>query len=520
MCALSLSRTRSVESVRERGGLWTYLTAVRVNPPNLKCETLPILSLRNQYSRNFHLSWLGFWVAFTSWFAFSPLVPEAVSSDLGLTAAQLGTTCNSNIVSLCATLIVRLVAGPLVDRYGPRKVMAALLVLGAIPSGLAGLVSSAEGLSAVRFFIGILGATFVPCQAWTTTFFDKKVVGQANALAAGWGNSGGGFTFLIMVGLYNQLRRDGLSKHSAWRAAFAIVPVPLLLFTALLVMVFGTDHPAGKWSNRHDILAAHLDQLEAENIRASGPANEVEKKDGAASKGVKKGSDDIEIAVFPANEHISGVDTAVSEPLTLRSIEHAFTSPLTWLPMMAYFSTFGFELALDANLATALFSLYKARGFDQTEAGYIASIFGLLNVFSRPTGGYLSDVAYRRLGVPGKKWLMLLLGFLQGTFAIGLGLYIEGRAHPSLAVVIVFIIIIAVFNEAANGANFALVPHCNPNSNGAMCGLVGACANLGGVIFAIVFRFQPTPIGKAIWLSGILGAGINSVLAVIPVPRW
>jgi NNP family nitrate/nitrite transporter-like MFS transporter len=38
-----------------------------------------------------------------------------------------------------------------------------------------------------------------------------------------------------MVALYNQLLRDGLSRHSAWRAAFAIVPVPVLLFTAILV---------------------------------------------------------------------------------------------------------------------------------------------------------------------------------------------------------------------------------------------------------------------------------------------
>jgi NNP family nitrate/nitrite transporter-like MFS transporter len=64
--------------------------------------------------------------------------------------------------------------------YGPRKVMAGLLVLGAIPSGLAGTAHTATGLYLVRFFIGILGGTFVACQAWTTTFFDKNVVGTGN----------------------------------------------------------------------------------------------------------------------------------------------------------------------------------------------------------------------------------------------------------------------------------------------------------------------------------------------------
>lgn len=62
---------------------------------------------------------------------------------------------NSNIISLCSTLLVRLIVGPLVDRYGPRKVMAGILVIGAIPSGLAGAISTVQGLYTVRFFIGV-----------------------------------------------------------------------------------------------------------------------------------------------------------------------------------------------------------------------------------------------------------------------------------------------------------------------------------------------------------------------------
>jgi NNP family nitrate/nitrite transporter-like MFS transporter len=59
---------------------------------------------------------------------------------------------------------------------------------------MAGLVTTSNGLIALRFFVGILGASFVPCQVWTTGYFDKSVVGTANALTAGWGNSGGGIT--------------------------------------------------------------------------------------------------------------------------------------------------------------------------------------------------------------------------------------------------------------------------------------------------------------------------------------
>ena len=238
------------------------------------------------------------------------------------------------MVSLCATLVVRVVVGPLVDRsygsryvrtfltsipgYGPRKVMAGLLVLGAIPSGLAGTAHTANGLYFVRFFIGILGGTFVTCQTWTTAFFDKNVVGTgnwssavliywliqffiANALAAGFGNAGGGVTFLIMTALYNGLLSAGLIPSVAWRAAFAIVPVPILLLVAAATMVFGTDHPAGKWSNRHKAIGHGRGGPELTYIPEDEKAYAMpdEGKDDPEKKG---GLADIQIAVEPSRD--------------------------------------------------------------------------------------------------------------------------------------------------------------------------------------------------------------------------
>jgi len=83
--------------------------------------------------------------------------------------------------------------------------------------------------------------------------------------------------------------------------------------------------------------------------------------------------------------------------------------------------------------------------------------------------------------VPGKKYLMIFLGIAQGLLSLGIGVYIDNN-HPSsckhiflslwllckmltrniVTVVIVLIIILAMANEAANGVNFSLVPHCNP----------------------------------------------------------
>lgn len=415
--------------------------------------------------------------------------------------------------------------------------MAGLLVLGAIPSGLAGTISNASGLYVVRFFIGILGGTFVPCQAWTSTFFDKRVVGRANAIAGGWGNSGGGFTFIIMLAVYDRLIRDGLAKHVAWRASFAIVPVPALLTVAALTLIFGTDHPNGKWEDRfarpaptfrEDATNGIEDSSSARNASSNlkdvSTLQDAEKADKRTDE-EKQASADVNVSpVSPANVDAVGVvtssvDVAVNQPVTMAVVKETTFSPLTWLPSLAYLTTFGFELAVDANLSNVLYNMYQSKTFGQTKAGYIAAIYGLLNVFSRAFGGYFGDMIYRRYGVPGKKYLTLALGVVQGILSIALGVYIDSRSDPSLAAVIVIFVILALFNEAGNGANFSLVPHCNPNSNGLMTGIVGALGNLGGVFFALIFRMQPKPYGKAFWLSGIVAIVVNFFLIPIRVPR-
>lgn len=490
---------------------WSSLRHPVINPTNRKCSTIPIFSLSNQYSRNFHLSWLAFFVAFLSWFAFSPLIPDAIKTDLKLTSEEVG---NSNVVSLCSTLIVRVISGPLVDRYGPRKVMAGLLIIGAIPSGLAGTISTANGLYIVRFFIGFLGGTFVSCQAWNTVFFDKNVVGTANALGGGWGNSGGGFTFIIMIALFDQLLADGMSPHVAWRVAFAVVPVPILLFVAAAILVFGTDHPAGKWSDRYNAVTIAL------------PASDNQMSI-VNSKNTKTNSgDDIETGdeknikvTIAAMNLTSELDSAVNNPPSLNMAYEIILNPLTWLPSLAYMTTFGYELAIDANLATVLYTIFKSPTFGQTKAGYIAGIYGLLNVFTRPLGGYFGDLVYVKFGVPGKKYLTITCGVAQGLLSLGLGLYMNNHSHPSLAVIIVIFVILAIFNEVANGINFSLVPHCNPNSNGFMTGIVGGMGNLGGVLFAIIFRFDPSPPGKAFWICGVITIGVNLLLCMIRVPQ-
>ena len=49
-----------------------------VNPANRKAVTIPVLNPFNQHGRVFFFSWLGFMVAFLSWYAFPPLVSTSL----------------------------------------------------------------------------------------------------------------------------------------------------------------------------------------------------------------------------------------------------------------------------------------------------------------------------------------------------------------------------------------------------------------------------------------------------------
>ncbi|KAF9446724.1 putative high affinity nitrate transporter protein 2 [Macrolepiota fuliginosa MF-IS2] len=493
---------------------WSHLWgAAIVNPVNLKSYTIPIFNLRDPYARVFHLSWLGFFSAFLSWFAFPPLIPEAIKSDLKLTDVQVA---NSNVVALVATLVVRAGVGPLVDHYGPRKTMAGLLLLGAIPSGLAGTAHSAKTLYLLRFFIGILGATFVPCQAWTSAFFDKSCVGAANALVGGWGS--GGATFVIMTTLFRSLMNSfGASAHVAWRVAFVVVPVPILLFVGTMVLIFGQDHPAGKWSERHNLPATTLAAQQGhEVIHDDITSSKKNTKDSEAIVTVQSVMEEEKTPIQPS------VDVAVNESLTLGTTVKIFLNPLTWLPALAYLTTFGVELAIDGTMAGVLFSLYSGKrpGFTQATAGYYTSIFGFLNIVTRPFGGYFGDVLYRSFGTKGKKIWTLLCGLIMGITLLVGGFYLQRHRVPGTAELTILMgvfSISAIFSELGNGANFALVPHCNSYNNGVMSGLVGACGNLGGVIFSLVFRFQ-SQAGKAFWIMGVICLAINTLLFTIPVP--
>jgi len=293
---------------------------------------------------------------------------------------------------------VRVVLGPLCDVYGARILFMVTLCIASVPTALTGLINSTAGLYLVRFFNGIAGGTFVTCQYWTTVMFTKEVAGSANAIAAGWGNLGGGVSQIVigtvLFPAFQRLWPDESPERAAelaWRTV-CIIPAAVAFVTGVVVLFISDDAPKGNYKD----------------LRKHGT---------------------IDNASFRAS---------------MRRGARNFNS---WLLFVQYACCFGVEVTM-----TNASALYFRDQFGQTtqSAAAIASIFGWMNIFARAVGGIASDWANRRFGMRGRLWT-------QVTCFVGEGVMVlifsnTGTLSGSIAVMIIF----SLFVQAAEGSTYAI----------------------------------------------------------------
>ena len=369
----------------------------------------------------------------------------------------------------------------LVTEY-TRYMLIAHVPAGAIPTTLVGTVQSAGGLIALRFFIGILGGSFVPCQVWTTGFFDKNVVGTANALAAGLGNAGSGVTYFLMPAIFDSLvQHQNLTPHTAWRVAY-VVPFTMIAATAVVIIVACPDAPTGKWSSRaydmqrqsehRDVYVSPFDDRSSisgsRKQRGNGrkrahsdqtvELDTTSRLDSTVSRSRSRG------AVYDEQDYLNAASWELVEKPTYQGYVKALVSPSTLTLIVSYFCTFGTELAVTAFLGAYYLQHFHSLG--QTGSGRWAAMYGLLNAVFRPAGGLISDLLYR---VTGSLWAKKIL--MHGLIAaMGVVMIVVGFLDPGDKGMVVGLMTgLAFLEEAGNGAVFALVPHVHPTFNGRFC---------------------------------------------------
>ena len=385
---------------------------------NGKATRLSLLSMSSVQMRVFHLTWMAFFVCFFAWFAVAPLMP-VIRDELHLTKDQIA---NINIAAVFVTILVRLIIGPLCDKFGPRRTYSWLLALGAIPVIGIGFAQTYETFLFFRLCIGAIGASFVITQYHTSVMFAPNVVGTANATAAGWGNAGGGATQAIMPLILTALIGFGVEKSFGWRAAM-FVPGVMMLIMAVLYFRYADDTPHGKITS-------------ASKVDANMP---------------------------------SGWESFLAAARDYR----------VWMLFVTYAACFGVELTIH-NLA----AVYYVDHFelDLKTAGLYVGAFGLLALFARALGGYLSDRIARSRGLDGRTVLLFVL-----ILAEGLGLMAFAKMDVALAA-LGAMLVFGLFTHMACGATYALVPFINRKALGGVAGIIGAGGNVGAVAAGFLMK--------------------------------
>lgn len=403
-----------------------------------RAPRITLFNLKTVQMRTFHLTWLSFFLCFFGWFGIAPLM-AVVRDDLGLTKAEIG---NTIIASVAITVVVRLIIGPLCDKFGPRRTYTGLLALGSLPVMSIGFADSYETFLLFRLAIGAIGASFVITQYHTSVMFAPNVVGTANATTAGWGNLGGGVTQMVMPLLFAALLAFGVEQSLGWRLAM-VVPGVVLLGAALAYWLFTTDCPDGNYAD----------------LRAAGALPEA-KADASAGRTFLAAARDMRV----------------------------------WALFVVYAACFGVELTINNIAAIYFFDRFE---LDLATAGLIAGLFGLMNIFARTLGGVFSDRFAASAGLKGRVTFLFLVLFLEGLALI---LFSQ---MATLIVAVASMVVFSLFVQMSEGATFGLVPFINRKALGAVAGIVGAGGNAGAVAAGFLFKSESLTYQQGLLYLGV-----------------
>ncbi|MFL1011448.1 MFS transporter [Flavisericum labens] len=399
------------------------------NLTQTKSTKLNLFDLKNVSIRTFWITAISFFLCFFSWFGIVPFMPDVVK-DLGLTPDQ---KWNSIILAVSGTVFARLLIGKLCDKYGPRLCYTWLLMLGAIPVILCGLVQTPLQFLICRLFIGFIGASFVITQVHTSLMFAPNIVGTANATSAGWGNLGGGANRLGMPIIAAAVVGLGVAEGNAWRYSMVIAGVVCFLM-GIVYYFFTQDTPKGNFSE----------------LRASGV--EIEKK-----------KDQVGFATVLKDYR-------------------------TWILFLVYAASFGIELTVYGTMDDYLQNTFQ---LERVTAGNIVLSFALMNIFARTLGGFFGDRFGKLKGLRGR------VLFLSGILALQGVMLMTFSTTTSLILGIVFLILFSLSVQMAEGATFSVVPFINKKAIGSVSGIVGAGGNVGAFLAAMLLKSQSAVAEKA-----------------------
>lgn len=421
--------------------------------------------------RILHLTWFAFFMTFVVWLGLGPMMPF-IQESLGLTSQQAKVLL---ILNVAMTIPARIVVGMLVDKYGPKILYSAILILGGAISIAFAWAQTYDQLALLRFLSGFIGAGFVVGIRMISEWFPAKQTGIAQGIYGGWGNFGsaGAAMTLPFIAVY-------FGETDGWRyaitfASLAAIAYGVLYFFSVSNTPKGSTYFKPKRTGALEVTSkGDLALYILMNIPLYFALAVLVWKLSPANMGLLNAlATDLSYLglllvfliqtwkVWQVNKHI--LTTPVPE---LHRYKFKQVAILDW----AYLVTFGTELAVVSMLAMFYVSWFE---IPKVTAALLAGIYPFINLVARPGGGWISDRIGRKRTLifvfAGISLSFITLGFVNKEWSVGL--------------VVAITIIAGIFSKAGSGAVYAMVPLVQRRLTGQIAGMAGAFGNVGAVLF-------------------------------------
>ncbi len=372
---------------------------------------------------------------------------DPVAESLQLSDKQMGWAMS---IFALGYALFQTPAGLFADKYGPRKILTAVVALWSLFTALTGAVWNYLVLLVVRFLFGAGEAGAFPGMARAIySWIPLQERGIVNGINFSGGRIGAAFALPLVAWLIDT---------TGWRLTFVILGAVGLLWGLVWYFWF-RDNPEDH-----------------------------------------QGMSDSEVAFIQSN-----TNRIVGEEQNARiDFGKLFRSKTMWLLMGQYFaSNFTFFFCL-----TWLFPHLKVKyNLDALEAGFYASaplIFGALgNWFS----GFLVDFIYKRNNWALSRKIPAIIGFLLASVGIVASVYME-EVGPA----IVFISIAVFGADMTLSPSWSACVDVGKQFSGAVSGTMNMAGNIGSFVTALAFPYLLDMTGSEVPFF-YLAAGLN-VLAI------
>jgi ACS family glucarate transporter-like MFS transporter len=382
--------------------------------------------------------------------------------DLGLTEIQWGYVLAAFTAGYT---VLQFPGGLLGDRFGPRRVLAAIAVLWAVMTVATSLVPGQDA-SSVAVILGALvvvrflvGATHAPIFPVVNASVVRWFPPGNWALPLGLTSTGltlGGATAAIVVPL--------LISHYGWRTAFVLI-APLGLVIGAFWWWYARDNPRDHPA---------VNEAEAELIL-----------DGRDDRQLDSLEESPEIGQGPS----PWLQVLKNRDVMLLTVSYAFMNFVFYFVFNWFF-----------------IYLVEVRGFSATDAGFVASAQWIAGSIGATLGGWWCDRLCRRFGMRwGVRWPIII------GMGISILLLLVGALHPNAFVAVTAMVLLFFFNQLCEGPYWAASVAIGGRHAGAAGGVLNTGANAMGIVNGLLVPWLALGFG---WNVAIGSAAVFTLIGI------